>query len=120
MKHKTKKTVNTNSNNNNNKTRKKCTDSLNKTVFYHSFEDSVSKEIEKRALINKKKDITYKDVLIKAFATPYAPTKYTPRSDYYTYINYVWVAEQTKMIKKVKKFYTQIDSFRLVQEKVYY
>jgi predicted metalloendopeptidase len=32
----------------------------------------------------------------------------------------MWVAEQSKMIKTVKKFYTQIDSFRLVQEKVYY
>ena len=64
MKHKTKKNF---SNTNNNKTKKNC-DSLNKTIFYHSFEDSVSKEIEKRALINKKKHINYKDILIKSFA----------------------------------------------------
>ena len=99
---------------------KKTGCNTNNSIFYHSFEDTIEGEINERSLINKKKNRNYKDFLIKEFKTPYAPSKYTPRSDFYTYINYVWVDEKTKMTKTVQKFYTQIDSFRLVQEKVYY
>lgn len=61
-----------------------------------------------------------KDIL-KIFNTPYAPSKITPQSDFYSYINYSWLSNQDKIAKtQAKKFYSQIDSFRLVQEKVYY
>jgi predicted metalloendopeptidase len=124
---KTKKKINRNTNTNTNtntniKTRKKinCPSLLDRTVYYHSFEDVVTKEIDERALINKKQNLNYKNFLIKSFATPYAPSKYTPRSDFYTYINYVWIEDKTKFMETNKKFYTQLDSFRVVQEKVYY
>ena len=40
--------------------------------------------------------------------------------DYYTYINYQWLEETSKKIKKEQKYYVQVDSFRVTQEKVYY
>jgi predicted metalloendopeptidase len=58
--------------------------------------------------------------LIKMFKTPFTPSIYTPRNDYYTYINYQWMSEKSKELKKEKKYYVQIDSFRITQEKVYY
>ena len=58
--------------------------------------------------------------LVKLFKTPFTPTKYTPKNDYYTYINYTWIEEKTKQIKEKSKYYVQIDSFRITQEKVYY
>ena len=59
--------------------------------------------------------------LIKIFKTPYAPSGYNPKSDFYSYINYSWLDKQDKIAKtEKKKFYSQIDSFRVVQEKVYY
>ena len=58
--------------------------------------------------------------LIKMFKTPFTPSRYTTRDDYYTYINYQWMAEKSKELEKEQKYYVQIDSFRITQEKVYY
>ena len=58
--------------------------------------------------------------LIKLFKTPFTPTKYRAQDDYYTYINYQWLAKTTKELKGKLKYYVQIDSFRVTQEKVYY
>ena len=58
--------------------------------------------------------------LIKLFKTPFTPTKYKPQEDYYTYINYQWLTDKTKEIKSKLKYYVQVDSFRVTQEKVYY
>lgn len=57
--------------------------------------------------------------LIRMFKIPYAPSAITPRSNYYEYINHIWITEQSNILKKVDKFYVQIDSFRMAQEKVY-
>jgi putative endopeptidase len=54
------------------------------------------------------------------FKTPFTPTKYTPQSDYYTYINYEWLENKNKELKEKLKYYVQVDSFRVTQEKVYY
>jgi putative endopeptidase len=58
--------------------------------------------------------------LIKLFKTPFTPSKYTPRNDYYTYINYQWMTQKSEELKKEQKYYVQVDSFRITQEKVYY
>jgi putative endopeptidase len=58
--------------------------------------------------------------LVKMFKTPFTPSKYTPKNDYYTYINYQWMAKKGEEIKKKQKYYVQVDSFRIGQEKVYY
>jgi hypothetical protein len=58
--------------------------------------------------------------LIKMFKTPFTPTKYKPQDDYYTYINYQWISDKTQELKTKLKYYVQIDSFRVTQEKVYY
>lgn len=58
--------------------------------------------------------------LINLFKTPFTPTKYRATDDYYTYINYEWISKKTEELKKNKKYYVQVDSFRMTQEKVYY
>lgn len=58
--------------------------------------------------------------LVSLFKKSFAPSKYTPKNDYYTYINYQWIAAKRKDATKNKKYYEQVDSFRMVQEKVYY
>jgi len=74
--------------------------------FENSFVDSSVEDVEKK--------------LIKMFKTPFAPSKVRLEDDYYTYINYKWMSEKTKELKTTKKYYTQVDSFRIEQEKVYY
>lgn len=48
----------------------------------------------------------------------HAKTEFSPKKDFYTYINYGWI-EKMKQLPE-DKYYSQIDSFRVVQEKVNY
>ena len=59
--------------------------------------------------------------LIKTINKNIATSKITPRSDYYTYINSLWLNKMKSgdTAKSDKKFYSQLDDFRVVQEKVY-
>lgn len=58
--------------------------------------------------------------LIKMFKTPFTPSKIKAKDDYYTYINYQWIAQKTQELKQKLKYYVQVDNFRITQEKVYY
>ena len=83
--------------------------------------ESFETEFEKKFKYSlKDKNENLQQTLIKLFKTPIAPSNITSQSDYYTYINYQWINEQTKALEKTKKFYVQMDNFRMVQEKVYY
>jgi putative endopeptidase len=84
---------------------------------FNQFEE----EYEKNFKHNLKKENTNIEAeLVKMFKTPFTPSKYTPQDDYYTYINYQWMAKKHKELQKEQKYYVQIDSFRMTQEKVYY
>jgi putative endopeptidase len=58
--------------------------------------------------------------LIKLFKTPFTPGKIQAKDDFYTYINYQWLSDTEEKIKNENKYYVQVDSFRVTQEKVYY
>lgn len=104
-------------NNKKNKTLKKNKNNSLCKTSYQPFESIYSNNKKNLQIIN---DKNYQNYLIKAFKTPYAPSKITPQNDYYTYINYSWIQDRTNREKTVKTYYTQEDSFRIVQEKVYY
>jgi len=83
--------------------------------------ESFEKDFEKTFKYNlKKENANVQKSLIKIFKTPFAPSKITQQNDFYTYINYNWIHKQTKELVKTKKFYVQMDNFRITQEKVYY
>ena len=84
--------------------------------FEHYFENSKAKKIKK----NIKKNNTIGKELIGIFKKPIAPKHINPKDDFYTFVNYDWLKEKEKKHKKMKKYYTRIDSFRTLQEKVYY
>ena len=111
---------------NSNSTRKSKTRKISKSLellcksyadTYNRFEDKLENNKEMQKILHSN---NYQNSLIKAFRTPYAPSKINAKSDYYDYINYSWITQQSKLANKVKKFYPQIDSFRVTQEKVYY
>ena len=101
-------------NNNNNRTKKKP---LTCTTSYNRFE----KEFVKSKLYQKQKNNNSVDTtLVKAIKSTFSPSKITAKSDYYTYINYIWlnmmkIQEHTTK----KKYYSQIDEWRSKQDKVY-
>jgi putative endopeptidase len=81
---------------------------------------SWEKEYEKtfRYSLQKTND-KYQNTLIRMFKIPFSPTNINARSDYYTYINYKWIQEQNDYLKKEKKYYVQVDNFRIAQDNVY-
>lgn len=72
------------------------------------------KKKTKKTRRNSKRDIE----LIRMFKTPFTLAKYTPKTDFYSYINYQWIHNQSATTKA--KYYVQMDSFRMTQELVYY
>ena len=68
----------------------------------------------------------YKKNLIKQFENKrkqFSDKKKTiidPKEDFFTYVNEKWLEEEDKILMKEKKYYIQVDSFRITQEKVFY
>ena len=92
-------------------------------TVHNSFEENFNnyfnskKKIRQQQQQNAKYDTIGKE-LIDAFKKPIAPTDINPKDDFYTYVNYGWLKDMKQ--KKMKKYYTRIDSFRTLQDKVYY
>jgi len=84
---------------------------------FNQFEEEYEKNFKDSL---KEENDNIEDKLVKMFKTPFTPTKYKSQDDYYTYINYQWLSDTTKEIKTKLKYYVQVDSFRVSQEKVYY
>ena len=88
----------------------------------NSFEENFKNYFKNRKVKQYKKNVkkynTIGKELIDVFKKPIAPKEVNPKDDFYTYVNYDWLKEMKD--KKMKKYYTRIDSFRTLQEKVYY
>ena len=83
--------------------------------FEHYLKSSTKSSKELRA---KKNSASVGKELIRVFDKPLAPTSVNPKDDFYTYVNYEWLKKMKS--KRTDKYYTRIDSFRMLQEKVYY
>ena len=89
----------------------------------NSFEENFENYFKNKKGYRLKKNAKYNTIgkeLISAFKKPIAPKHIDPKDDFYTYVNYDWLKEKEKKHKKMKKYYTRVDSFRMLQEKVYY
>ena len=84
---------------------------------FSTFEEKYEKTLDKNLI---KENRNVEQELIKMFNIPFTPGHIRPQDDYYTYINYQWLEKKHKELKKEKKYYVQVDSFRVTQEKVYY
>ena len=88
--------------------------------FEENFENYFKNKKNAKQLKKNAKYNTIGKELISAFKKPTAPKHINPKDDFYTYVNYDWLKEKEKKHKKMKKYYTRVDSFRTLQEKVYY
>ena len=55
---------------------------------------------------------------VKLLLSKFAPSHITAKDDYYSFINYKWL--QNIAVNDQQKYITQIDDFRLAQDKVYH
>ena len=104
---------------------KKCRPGVKELKVYCREHANTFNQFEKKYEESFKHDLTKhhnkaEKELIKLFKTPFTPSEYKPQEDYYTYINYQWLSDKTKELKNSLKYYVQVDSFRVTQEKVYY
>ena len=87
----------------------------------NSFEENFKTYFKNKKNAQQLKNAKYNTIgkeLISALKKPIAPKHINPKDDFYTYVNYDWLKEMKH--KKMKKYYTRVDSFRTLQEKVYY
>ena len=101
----------------------KVDDKVGCITVKNSFEENFKNYFKNKKRNKLKKNTKYNTIgkeLISAFKKPIAPKHINPKDDFYTYVNYDWLKENETKHKKMKKYYTRIDSFRILQEKVYY
>ena len=79
------------------------------------FEENFSKTLPIGHL--KKSSETQKKHFVKQLLSKFAPHSVKPEDDFYDYINYNWLKEVS--LEEQQKYITQIDDFRLTQDKVY-
>ena len=91
----------------------------------NSFEENFKNYLKSKTKSGKDKDIHAKKnsasigkELIRIFDKPLAPKLVNPKTDFYTYVNYEWLKKMKS--QNEKKYYTRIDSFRMLQETVYH
>ena len=79
------------------------------------FEEEYIKTESKREL--KRSSVLQKKTFVKQLLSKFAPHSIKPEDDFYDYINYNWLKEVS--LEEQQKYITQIDDFRLTQDKVY-
>ena len=95
-----------------NKTEKnKCKISFNS---YNTFEDKIEKVYGD---IFSSKEFNLENTIIKELKHAVSPSNINPRNDYYSYINERWLNKD--QLEKGQEYIVQVDSFRLIQDKVY-
>jgi putative endopeptidase len=84
-----------------------------KCNVFSSFEHKYQKKVQSN-------ELNIETALIKMFKTPFTKTKCSANSDFYTYINYKWIQDTMEKYEKgKKKYFSQIDDFRILQDKVF-
>jgi len=83
---------------------------------FEPFEKDFQKQYD--AMIKKNPNFSYGKNVVKRLREAYSPSKINPRTDYFSYINFIWMRDTT--VEKRQKYIVQIDNFRLLQDKVYY
>jgi len=79
--------------------------------FEETFEKNISKNHLQKSSSKRKKEF------VKELLSKFAPNSIKPENNFYDYINYQWLKNIT--LEEQQKYITQIDSFRLAQDKVY-
>ena len=87
------------------------------TNIYNTFEDKVEELFKKNKMDILSTSYNLEKEVIKQLKKAISPSKFTPNNDYYSYINDRWLKDL--IIEEDQKYITQVDNFRLTQDKVY-
>ena len=84
-------------------------------VGLEPFEKEFGKTISVKKL--KWTNIQNKKNFVKDLLSDFSPSHITPKNDFYSYINYLWLKNVS--VTKQQEYIVQVDDFRLTQDKVY-
>ena len=79
------------------------------------FQEKFSKVFSPEQL--RKSTSLQKKIFVKELLSKFAPNSIKPENNFYDYINYQWLKNVT--LEEQQKYITQVDDFRLTQDKVY-
>ena len=91
-----------------------CKKSLN---VYKSFEEKMEDIFKKQNIDILNAGYNLEKEVVKELKKAVSPSKITPNNDYYSYVNERWLKDLD--IEAFQEYITQVDDFRLVQDKVY-
>lgn len=84
-------------------------------ITLKTFEKNLTKKVSVAQL--KQSTRKKKQVFVKKLLRKFAPNSIKPQNDFYDYINYKWLSDVE--LEDQQKYITQIDDFRLLQDRVY-
>jgi len=95
---------------------KKNSDSLTIcTIGLKPFQEKFSKVFSPDKM--RKSNSLQKKIFVKELLSKFAPNSIKPENNFYDYINYQWLKNVS--LEEQQKYITQVDDFRLTQDKVY-
>jgi len=98
-----------------NKSKKNKTMDAECPIGLEAFQKELSKNIGSKTLVKSNQERMKE--FVTELKTRFSPSSVKPQNDFYNYINYLWLKNIS--IADQQKYITQIDDFRLVQDKVY-
>jgi predicted metalloendopeptidase len=110
-----------NKKNNTKKNKKEKSQALVCRSSYTPFEVEYGKTLPKDTYNKSGKKIIKN--FLNQLSYEYHQSKITPQNDFYTFVNYRWLTDKdpdSVVLDKRQKYITQVDDFRIVQDKVYY
>ena len=94
---------------------KKC--NCNNTTTYDSFEDKIDELFKKNKMDITSTAFNLEKQIVRELKKAVNPSNITPNNDFYSYINERWLKDLD--VEAYQQYITQLDNFRLVQDKVY-
>ena len=99
----------------NNETKKNSNSLIICPIGLKPFQEKFSKVFSAEQL--RKSTSLQKKIFVKELLSKFAPNSIKPENNFYDYINYQWLKNVT--LEEQQKYITQVDDFRLTQDKVY-
>ena len=84
---------------------------------YKTFEDKIDELFKKNNIDITSTSFNLEKQIVKELKKAVSPSNITPNNDFYSFVNERWLKDLD--IEAYQEYITQVDSFRLVQDKVY-
>lgn len=104
--------------NNYNKLIQELEEKSDRPVLNRLFSETRIRQFEESPEIDKNYN-EFANLIAKSIDKFESSDDFSPKHNFYDYVNNQWIDEQTRKLMDQPKYYVQVDSFRIVQDKVY-